>query len=89
MRFAPLLLALAPLPAIAAPAVEEVSLSDLSASLASGRVTSLGITQAYLARIATLDRKGPKLRAIIAINPEALAAAFGCSAQGGEGARAA
>jgi amidase len=37
-----------------------------------GRLTSRGITQAYLERIAALDRQGPTLRAILETNPDAL-----------------
>ena len=40
-----------------------------------GRLTSRGITQSYLERIAALDRQGPTLRAILEANPDALAIA--------------
>lgn len=48
------------------------SLSDLSADLQAGRVTSEQLVAAYLARIATIDRAGPALHAILALNPHAL-----------------
>jgi amidase len=57
---------------LAAPVVEERSIGDLQAMMASGRATSTQITKAYLGRIAAMDRKGPTLRAVIAVNPNAL-----------------
>ena len=56
-------------------AVEEVPVERLDAMLANGTASSEGITRAYLARIAAMDRSGPTLRAVIALNPDALAAA--------------
>jgi len=60
---------------VPAPAVEEASIDQLQAAMASGQATSVSITAAYLARIAAMDRQGPTLRAIIATNPNALAEA--------------
>ncbi len=77
-RFAALLLLATPLPAIAqsAPAVvTEQSIDQLRTGMANGTTTSEAITRAYLDRIAAMDRKGPTLRAVIAINPDALAQA--------------
>ncbi|WP_010218722.1 amidase [Sphingomonas sp. PAMC 26621] len=54
-----------------APVVEEQSIDGLRAQLAHG-TSSVAITQAYLARIAAMDRTGPTLRAVIATNPDAL-----------------
>src|SRR4051812_7958493 len=68
----------APLPALAQAAasrVEEQSIDQLRAQIAAGSATSESITQAYLDRIAAMDRKGPTLRAVIAVNPDALAQA--------------
>ena len=55
--------------------VVERPLAELSADLAAGRGSSAALTQAYLDRIAKLNRRGPMLRAVIAVNPDALAAA--------------
>lgn len=52
--------------------VVEKSIDELRAMLASGKATSARLTQAYLARIEALDRKGPVLRSVIAISPNAL-----------------
>lgn len=65
--------AMAAMPASAREAkVEEVSIEQLQAAMAQGRNTSEEITRAYLARIAAMDRRGPTLRSIIALNPHAL-----------------
>jgi amidase len=49
--------------------------------MAADRMTSRSITQAYLDRIAELDRKGPTLRHIIEINPDALSIADALDAE--------
>lgn len=72
------LLLAAPLPALAQGApdiVTEQSIDQLRAGLSTGSATSEAITRAYLDRIASMDRKGPALRAVIAINPDAMAQA--------------
>src|SRR5512134_272906 len=56
-------------------ALAEATLTELQAGMRAGRLTSRGITQAYLERIAALDRRGPTLRSIIETNPDALAIA--------------
>jgi amidase len=47
--------------------------ADQAAAMRAGRVTSEQLVQGYLARIAAMDAKGPKLNSIIALNPHALA----------------
>src|SRR6204780_2826385 len=58
------------LPATSSP--PELSLADIAAAFADGRLTSLQLTKDYLARIDRLDRHGPNLRGVIEINPRAL-----------------
>jgi len=53
--------------------IEERSLVQIRADLARGKVTSVQLVRAYLARIAAMDTKGPALQSVIAINPDALA----------------
>ena len=53
-------------------ALEEVSIGELADAMASGTQTSRSVTQAYLARIARIDRQGPTLRSVIETNPDAL-----------------
>src|SRR5947207_283654 len=55
--------------------LEETTIADLQSAMASGRMTARSITQAYLNRITELDRKGPTLRHVIEVNPDALAIA--------------
>ena len=69
-----LMLAAGATTAAAAPRIEERSIADLAAAMAAG-TSSAALTQAYLARIEAMDRRGPALHAIIALNPAALAEA--------------
>jgi amidase len=62
-------------------AVEEVSIERLGAMMATGHASSVAITRAYLARIAAMDRRGPMLHAVIAVNPDALAEAKALDAE--------
>ena len=55
--------------------LEETTLADLEASFRSGRFTSHAVTQWYLSRIEKLDKSGPRVNAVIELNPEALAIA--------------
>ncbi|HVT17133.1 MAG TPA: amidase [Thermoanaerobaculia bacterium] len=69
-------------PAPAAPfELEEVSIADLQAGLQSGKYTSRGLVEKYLARIESLDRQGPELRAVLETNPEALSVADALDAE--------
>lgn len=52
--------------------VAEKGIDELQAMFARGELTSEQLTQAYLERIRLLDRAGPKLRSVIALNPQAL-----------------
>lgn len=69
------------IPARSATIVEEQSIEQLRAAMVAGRATSEAITRAYLARIAAMDRTGPTLRAVIALNPDALAEAKAADAR--------
>ena len=53
-------------------AFAEADIADLQARMAAGELDSVTLTRAYLDRIARLDRTGPRLRAVIELNPEAL-----------------
>jgi amidase len=55
--------------------LSEATIADLSARMASGELNSRRITQWYLDRIAALDDAGPKLEAVIELNPDALSIA--------------
>jgi amidase len=55
--------------------VEEKSIAQLQADMTSGAVTSEQLVQAYLDRIERIDRSGPNLNSVLALNPDALAQA--------------
>lgn len=48
------------------------SFAEQQAAMTSGAATAESLTKAYLARIEALDRQGPKLNSIIALNPRAI-----------------
>ncbi len=47
----------------------ETDIADLQARMTAGELDSTTLTQAYLQRIAALDRAGPRLRAVIGSTP--------------------
>jgi len=55
--------------------VVELSVSEAAERLADGRLTSVELTRAYLARIAAVDDDGPTLDAVIELDSAALAEA--------------
>lgn len=55
--------------------IEEATIASLREAIASGEMSSKKITEAYLARIASLDKK---LNSIIELNPDAIAIAANC-----------
>jgi amidase len=55
--------------------LEEVTIDILQQKMQSGAYTSRSITQLYLRRIDAIDKSGPALNAIIALNPDALSMA--------------
>ena len=55
--------------------VTEAGIADLRRALEAGRVTSVGLVEAYLRRIEAYDRGGPMLNSVIVDNPQAMAEA--------------
>lgn len=53
-------------------AFEEADIAGLQARMARNELSSHALTQAYLDRIAAVDKAGPTLNAIIELNPDAL-----------------
>lgn len=53
----------------------EATIDQLQRAMADGALTAVALTQAYLERIAALDRAGPAINAVIEINPDAVAQA--------------
>src|SRR5262245_51959249 len=65
----------------------EASILETQAALEAGTITSEQLVQMYLARIATYDKSGPAINAMIRLNPNALAEARALDAErsGGRG----
>ena len=51
--------------------LDELSITELGSGLAKGRWTSERLVNLYLARIDAIDRNGPQLGAVLALNPDA------------------
>ena len=56
-------------------ALGEISVSELQDRMTRRELTAEGIAELYLERIRELDRNGPELRAVLEVNPDALAIA--------------
>src|SRR5438046_5052184 len=53
----------------------EASITDLQTAMQAGRLTSKELTRRYLERIKAIDKAGPRVNSVIAVNPDALAIA--------------
>ncbi|HET9984650.1 MAG TPA: amidase family protein [Longimicrobiales bacterium] len=61
--------------------VVEATIPELQAAMASGRLTAVQLVDAYVARIRAYDQHGPRLNAIIRLNPRARAEAAALDAE--------
>ncbi len=52
--------------------VEDATIVDLQGALVAGALTSRTLVETYMERIEALDKRGPKLNAILEINPDAI-----------------
>ncbi len=59
----------------------EKTISELQAEMAAGKLSAVALTQAYLDRIAAIDKAGPGLNAVIELNPDALSIAAALDAE--------
>ena len=55
--------------------MQELTIQTIQEKLAAGELTARGLVEMYLARIEAIDRDGPRLNAVIEVNPDALAIA--------------
>lgn len=55
--------------------LDEITIADLQAGMASGKFSARSITEKYLARIEEIDKQGPAINSVIEVNPDALAIA--------------
>ena len=69
------LLCLGIAPAFAAPHEDLLGkpISELRRDLDAGTITSEALVRAYLERIEAIDRQGPQIRSVLAVNHDALA----------------
>ena len=61
--------------------LDAATVADLNAAFTAGTLTAERLTQMCLARIDAYDRKGPRLRAMITVNPKALETARALDAE--------
>jgi amidase len=61
--------------------LEEKTIADLQRDMATGKRTSQSITNVYLERINSIDKRGPKLNSVIEINPDAMSIARALDAE--------
>ena len=62
-------------------ALHETTIAELQEKMASGVLTAVAIAQLYLQRIAAIDKSGPKINAVIELNPDALSIAAALDAE--------
>ncbi len=60
-----------------APELGEKTIEEIAGGMASGKYTARSVTESYIARIEAVDRKGPTIRSVIELNPDALMIADG------------
>ena len=61
--------------------LEEATIADLQRRMQSGQESARSLAEKYIARIEALDGRGPQLRAVLEINPDALALAEALDAE--------
>ncbi len=77
---APLLIGL-PANAGASFSIEEATITELQAAMKSAAESSVSLVRWYLKRIEKIDRRGPTLRSVLEVNPDALAIARALDAE--------
>ena len=61
--------------------LDELSVRQLQDAMTAGRYTSHRLVELYVARIDAIDRRGPALRSVIEVNPDALSIAAALDAE--------
>ena len=61
------------------------TLPEISANLAAGTISSVDLVNAYIARIEAVDRSGPTLQSVLAVNPDAISQAEASDARRASG----
>ncbi|MES2418589.1 MAG: amidase [Bacteroidota bacterium] len=65
--------------------LSEVTINEIQARMQSGKLTAQALTKMYLKRIEKIDKNGPKLNAVIELNPDAMAIAIKMDAERKQG----
>ena len=65
--------------------LNEATIAQLQAQMASGQLTSVALTNFYIKRILALDQNGPGVNSVIELNPDALALAKASDARRAQG----
>ena len=52
--------------------LDEITIDDLQKAFQSGQYSSRSLSEKYLARVAEIDKAGPRINAVIELNPDAL-----------------
>src|SRR6185312_15279794 len=55
--------------------LDEVTITELQERMASGKLSAVELTKKYLGRIAEIDGRGPALRSVLELNPDAVSIA--------------
>jgi amidase len=55
--------------------MEEVTIAEMQAGMASGELTARRLIELYIQRIEDIDQRGPTIKSVLRINPDALAIA--------------
>jgi amidase len=55
--------------------LDEITIADLQAGMASGKFSARSIVEKYLQRIEEVDKQGPELNSVLEVNPDAMAIA--------------
>lgn len=61
--------------------LNEITVVELNDAYESGKYTAVQVTELYISRIEALNKKGPHLNAVIAVNPDALEIAAALDAE--------
>lgn len=62
-------------------AILEAGAQEQAAQMQAGKLTAVSLTERYLARIAAIDKAGPRINAVIELNPDALGIAAALDAE--------
>jgi amidase len=52
--------------------LDEIGVTEIQARMASGKLSAVALVKKYISRIEEIDRRGPALRSVIELNPDAL-----------------